>query len=32
LRFAEHLNLTLPPGYEQKRDEWQRALGKPARP
>jgi sulfide:quinone oxidoreductase len=32
LAVAEQLNLTLPPGYEQKREEWQRALGKPARP
>jgi sulfide:quinone oxidoreductase len=32
LAVAEQLNLTLPPGYERKREEWQRALGKPARP
>jgi sulfide:quinone oxidoreductase len=31
LAVAEQLNLTLPPGYEHKRDEWQRALGKPTR-
>ena len=30
LSVAEQLNLTLPPGYERKRDDWQRALGKPS--
>lgn len=32
LGVVEHLNLTLPPGYEQKRSEWQRALRESVRP